>query len=949
MSKQAPVPSPTSTTTRGAATTMPLAMTTAKAINATSIVGGCELEEERETTSEAKERTKPQKGSFSPVIGQRPSPPRIFEALPDHAIDDSGLVVNLFKQLWGSQHIASPSRGLQIPSTIEFSHSGVPSGWYFTSRHKKMFMKRKNKRLTNDEIYRVFSQFRRRTTTNTTTPRAAGSNRQQSGKQQMGTSDEGRDEVVAIWRQQCVIQGEIRLKEKVLDLQGLKRFLETSGGRGGGGGMMDGSSGPGYGSGSSFSSAGILQQPILPSHHGFMRLFRATWTPHVCYIELLEKKCRMADRKKSLNEKFSFAGSQGGMRDVKVLLVSKDSYVGQHIDATCDFLVRALEVATDRVRGGSHRVTNATFNFAISDRDLYLLYASFLRMYDTQATERPPIVAPESPRPSGGWDGRKRRHRVRGKKRENGRLHGDCGEATRSQEKEWMGQGMELGEQRNTEKESWLNGKDGSRGRKRERNQKKNVQRWGLPGEEFDYDSYTEENYFSHPSSKRRSTLWKRKGAEGRTGIPLTSAAFSHHFDGNGGKKGPCLFFNASEMLIALSLVKSDMGWIMGENQEGDNRDDHGNSHANGKDKDEKRKEKGGCVVRLKDTVKQFLVISNHRLATSRIKQKKQATNITTTTTTAATNARGVCEVTIDLNSLIKYLSVVGIRIKNEQEVIAAFLRKVKSGIAITQEKEKSNGKPEQGKRKEETSEKRGSQQALIFTIPEFERSLSVILLNTQQHGGKRMGKEREEISKQKTKSGSKEKDIQGETSTQHFPQVRNLSLAKSKGKEIRKKAQEHHRRVMRQGPPSSFERACQRYSMALEARNPPPNAHTHTHPHFLTRAHSHTHSRPQNHTKITKIVREDESQPKKGHHRHQPQPPSKPRSHSHPQSHSCERTKDNASRHNQVVNQQKEKQDIFMKGNENGKKRIKGRGVRRRRGKISYEEVMKQKEKAGE
>ena len=206
--------------------------------------------------------------------------------LPAHAIDHRGVVCSLYEQLWkvhGPPLFTSESGTcLRIPHTVVYRQS-APCGWYFTTKSYHV-ARRKRSRLCNDEIISVFAS------------RDAGP--------------------AAIWRQQSRDKaGNLAYSESILSSGDLEAFLRSD-----------------------QVTDGVLQVFVKPGGQ-HMRFFRATWTRHICYIELVEKEAQMSEKRASLRRRVCFFNA----RDVTCKLVRNASYIGRLIEFACDSIVQKLQ------------------------------------------------------------------------------------------------------------------------------------------------------------------------------------------------------------------------------------------------------------------------------------------------------------------------------------------------------------------------------------------------------------------------------------------------------------------------------------------------------------------------------------------------------------------------------------------------------------------------------
>ena len=206
--------------------------------------------------------------------------------LPAHAIDHQGVECSLYERLWKARGApllaAEDGIFLRIPHTVVYRQS-APCGWYFTSKSCQLSRRRRG-RLCNDEILSAFGG--------------------------------GSYEPAAIWRQQSRNEkGKLVYEEVVLASVDLEAFLRSE-----------------------KVTDGVLQKFVRPSGQN-MRIFRATWTRHICYIELVEKEAQISDKRTSLRQRFSFSNE----RHTRSRLVRNASYNGRLIEFACDSIVRKLE------------------------------------------------------------------------------------------------------------------------------------------------------------------------------------------------------------------------------------------------------------------------------------------------------------------------------------------------------------------------------------------------------------------------------------------------------------------------------------------------------------------------------------------------------------------------------------------------------------------------------
>ena len=210
------------------------------------------------------------------------------------SVHNSSIVCSLYEQLWRARGVPllANNKGLRlyIPHTIVYRQS-APCGWYFSTKSGKL-ARRKRARLCNDEILSTFAR---------------------KGK-----------EPAAIWRQQRKNHlGKVIYSEVVLASDDVASFLRSDQ-------IVD----------------GVLQMFVKPGGE-HMRFFRATWTKHICYIELVEKETPMNNTRASLRQRFTFSKA----RDTTSTLVRNASYIGSLIEYGCDSIVRRLGGHIENMQG----------------------------------------------------------------------------------------------------------------------------------------------------------------------------------------------------------------------------------------------------------------------------------------------------------------------------------------------------------------------------------------------------------------------------------------------------------------------------------------------------------------------------------------------------------------------------------------------------------------------
>ena len=207
--------------------------------------------------------------------------------LPCDFVEADGVDTDFFTELWSDHPGVVPlsARGvlLKCPHTVVFSHN-VPFGWYFTSVKEGRYMKRNKKRLNKDEIYRLMSP--------------------------CGTSG-----ICARWVSRGLelhaVGGNLpKTTTRYLTPESLRTFLAKRDG----------------------GASGLLQKFVEPPGK-HVRVLRAHWTPHVCYIQQYTNLDDLYSRKVPLGERA--AGFEAKADRMEVRMMPTSSHIGMSVGALC--------------------------------------------------------------------------------------------------------------------------------------------------------------------------------------------------------------------------------------------------------------------------------------------------------------------------------------------------------------------------------------------------------------------------------------------------------------------------------------------------------------------------------------------------------------------------------------------------------------------------------------
>ena len=229
--------------------------------------------------SSASKRIKAQSEKKAQVIEKR---------MPLDSINTHGIDLSIYSRLWIRDPDVVPllanGKLLRLPHTIVFMH-GAPTAWYFTSKDSHVYLRRKKKKVTPDEIIKHFS---------TTFHR---------------TKHAGAHKIVGTWMTNSKETGS--RTRQFLTFEELRKMVLQGCGR----------------------SFGVLQE-YIETPGGYRQTTRVDWTRHIQNVEMCESRFGMRNHSVTVEKRLAdFDSLDGHVYKQKIPRTSKKGILAVEFSA----------------------------------------------------------------------------------------------------------------------------------------------------------------------------------------------------------------------------------------------------------------------------------------------------------------------------------------------------------------------------------------------------------------------------------------------------------------------------------------------------------------------------------------------------------------------------------------------------------------------------------------